>query len=329
MAHDCHAAELAFSEQNDPGALWQQSEHIRQQRQLHPSGAVTATVRHAGLRPGHRPAPKGQTHDQQLMSEAHLGAIHNQAYFTERGRGLVRPPTGHRLIPFPHVHGGIGQKAFQATPKTRALPMTKGAGLIWCPSSNIYMLGRTTEVRELAAQERVALGSDSRLSGGCDLLEELRVASEVAGMDGAALLPLVTAHAARMLRLAEVGTRQHGAVADLLVLPACRKLFELAAPVSAVPGLQGAAVPVPAASGMGLSVNVSRVAVRMVMRAARALYADPYYALAFAAGGTRAACIQVDGHGKLLEQTMALRLRPCSIQEPGVGMLPFHHSAYV
>jgi cytosine/adenosine deaminase-related metal-dependent hydrolase len=202
----------------------------------------------------------------------------------------------------------------------RALLLTKGAGLIWCPSSNLFMLGHTAEVRELTSQGRVALGSDSRLSGERDLLEELRVACEATAMDGAALLPLVTTYAARLLRVSAVGTLRPGALADLLVLPASRKLFELNPSTSGGPHAQYATAAEPSPPARGMCANVSRSAVRLVMRAGRALYADPQYAPAFDAGGTRAACIQVDGHGKLLERSLVSRLRLCSIQEPGVAL---------
>ena len=48
-----------------------------------------------------------------------------------------------------------------------------GAGLIWCPSSNLHLFGATADVTALIAQGRVALGSDSRLSGEADLLRRV------------------------------------------------------------------------------------------------------------------------------------------------------------
>jgi len=198
----------------------------------------------------------------------------------------------------------------------RALLLAKGSGLIWCPSSNVFLLGATAQVRELAEHGRVALGSDSRLSGDRDLLEELRVARAATGMDASSLLPLVTTHAARMLRLAGVGVLRAGALADLLVLPAAKTLFEgeQAAPTTC--SVPGAAASSPLATGT--NAGISRSAVRLVMRAGRALYADPCYAPAFGNRDTSAGRIEVDGCEKLLERTQLERLRMCSIQEPGV-----------
>ena len=181
------------------------------------------------------------------------------------------------------------------TPADRALLLARGAGLIWCPSSNLFMLGATAEITELAAHGRVALGTDSRLSGERDLLDELRAAHAATGMSANALLPLVTTNAARLLRLPDLGVRRPGALADLLILPAGPTPLE----------------PSPAA-------DLSRTSVRLVMRAGRVLYADPCYASAFTATGVTARPISVDGCEKLLQRTHYDRLRACSIQEPGV-----------
>jgi cytosine/adenosine deaminase-related metal-dependent hydrolase len=98
------------------------------------------------------------------------------------------------------------------------------AGLIWCPSSNLHLFGKTAEVAELAALGRVALGTDSRLSGARDLLDEVRVAREVGGLDDGTLESLVTRDGARLLRLADRGELRAGARADILILPARTRL---------------------------------------------------------------------------------------------------------
>ncbi|MFQ3566450.1 MAG: hypothetical protein SNJ59_05580 [Aggregatilineales bacterium] len=47
-------------------------------------------------------------------------------------------------------------------------------GLVWCPTTNLYLLGQTANVaRWHACGGRVALGSDSRLTADGDLLDEL------------------------------------------------------------------------------------------------------------------------------------------------------------
>lgn len=50
-------------------------------------------------------------------------------------------------------------------------------GLVWCPTTNLYLLGQTADVaRWRACGGRVALGSDSRLTADGDLLDELAAA---------------------------------------------------------------------------------------------------------------------------------------------------------
>jgi cytosine/adenosine deaminase-related metal-dependent hydrolase len=98
------------------------------------------------------------------------------------------------------------------------------AGLIWCPSSNLHLFGKTADVAELAAQGRVALGSDSRLSGVGDLLDELRVAGQLGVVDDRSLQSLVTSASARLLRLPDRGELRARSRADILILPARTRL---------------------------------------------------------------------------------------------------------
>jgi cytosine/adenosine deaminase-related metal-dependent hydrolase len=49
----------------------------------------------------------------------------------------------------------------------------RGASIVWCPSSNLFTLGRTLDA---SAQDGVALGTDSALTGAGDMLDELAVA---------------------------------------------------------------------------------------------------------------------------------------------------------
>jgi hypothetical protein len=57
-------------------------------------------------------------------------------------------------------------------------------------------------LRKLFAVGRLTLGTDSRLSGARDLLEELRVAALYSDFSAQELLQMVTVHARRLLRTA-------------------------------------------------------------------------------------------------------------------------------
>ena len=163
-----------------------------------------------------------------------------------------------------------------------------GAGLIWCPSSNSRLFGRTAEVSELVRRGRVALGTDSRFSGSRDLLCELRAVRETSALEAGTLESLVTRDAAALLRLADRGALKIGARADLLVLPA----------------------------GMALS-NASRADVRLVVLGGRALYADADYAR-LVAPATQWTAVRVDGKPKMLESGLVAALCAATVGEPGL-----------
>jgi cytosine/adenosine deaminase-related metal-dependent hydrolase len=97
-----------------------------------------------------------------------------------------------------------------------------GAALVWCPASNLTMLGRTLCPRRLFAAGRLAIGSDSRISGSHDLLHELRIAAQHSDLAPAELLRAVTADASRVLAMPDVGDLKPGQRADLLIVRADR-----------------------------------------------------------------------------------------------------------
>src|SRR5262249_3998280 len=98
-----------------------------------------------------------------------------------------------------------------------------GAGLVWCPASNAFLFGRTAGIRPLAeadgGRDAIALGSDSRLTGAGDLLDELRAARATGCAAPAELVAMVTTNAARLLRLRYAGRFVVGGPADLIVVP--------------------------------------------------------------------------------------------------------------
>lgn len=165
-----------------------------------------------------------------------------------------------------------------------------GAGLIWCPSSNLHLFGRTLDVEALSTRGLVALGSDSRLSGARDLLAELRVARVCSGFDEARLEALVTERAAKLLRQTDRGRLEPGMLADLLALPAGVRLFE-----------------------------ATRADVQLVMVGGRVRYADPEYAETV---GDRMVEVRVDGTKKCLLESLVARLRKAKVHEPGLTLSP-------
>jgi cytosine/adenosine deaminase-related metal-dependent hydrolase len=166
----------------------------------------------------------------------------------------------------------------------------RGAGLIWCPSSNLRLFGRTAEVADLHRYGRVALGTDSRLSGARDLLSELRVAREASSFDDAALEAMVTRDAASLLRLTDRGTLRVGARADILVLP----------------------------GGLPLT-RATRADIRLVVLGGMARYADADYA-DMMRSRAHWADVTVDGSPKRLERSLAAAVSSAEVSEPGLEL---------
>jgi cytosine/adenosine deaminase-related metal-dependent hydrolase len=103
------------------------------------------------------------------------------------------------------------------------LAKERGASLIWCPSSNLFLLGRTLTGATLRSGLPVALGSDSALTAQGDLLDEIRVARRVSRLPSAMIYRMVTSEAARILRLhGGAGSLVPSGPADLIAIPDTR-----------------------------------------------------------------------------------------------------------
>ena len=93
------------------------------------------------------------------------------------------------------------------------------AGLVWCPTSNIFLFGRTFSAAEIRGFPRVALGSDSPLTAAGDLLDEVSSARRLLDASPVDLYHYVTQQAANILALRNgEGTVRVGAIADLIAV---------------------------------------------------------------------------------------------------------------
>lgn len=103
-----------------------------------------------------------------------------------------------------------------------SLAKKKGAALVWCPSSNLFLFGQTLGPAAFRCGIPMALGTDSPLTAQGDLLDELRVALQASRLPKARLYRMVTDQAARVLRLDDgAGQLAAGASADLAVFRDC------------------------------------------------------------------------------------------------------------
>jgi cytosine/adenosine deaminase-related metal-dependent hydrolase len=98
-----------------------------------------------------------------------------------------------------------------------------GAAIVWCPSSNLFLFGRTAPAALLADGIDVLLGSDSLLTGAGDLLDELHQARALGIVADSRLEAAVAEVAARRLGL-PAPSLDPGAPADLVIL--ARPLLE-------------------------------------------------------------------------------------------------------
>ena len=94
--------------------------------------------------------------------------------------------------------------------------VSKKAALAWCPSSNMSLFGRTAPVEKLVGRIPIALGTDSAISGGSDLLHEMRVARKLKSFSAKQILDMVTIIPARVLDI-ESGKIEIGRDADLFL----------------------------------------------------------------------------------------------------------------
>ena len=92
-----------------------------------------------------------------------------------------------------------------------------GASLVWCPASNLRLFGKTANLVELGGRLRIALGTDSTLTGSPTLLDEMRVAAGTGLATAEEILGFVTVGADHIFRMG-AGRIVEGAVADLLVV---------------------------------------------------------------------------------------------------------------
>ncbi len=91
------------------------------------------------------------------------------------------------------------------------------AAFVWCPTSNLFLYGRTSPPELFESGIDVLLGTDSLLSGAGTLLDELRTAHEVGRLDEDRLVGAVGEVAARRLGLPEP-TLEPGGVGDVVFL---------------------------------------------------------------------------------------------------------------
>lgn len=198
------------------------------------------------------PAPAGWSHSLALDGEAAVRASRQAA---AGGLWVVHAAEGvdaaaglefERLDALGCIDAGsLLVHGLGLSPAQQRRLVDAGGAVAWCPGSNLHLFGRTLDPAWLAEQGRLVLGSDSRISGGRDLLAELALARALTGWREERLEAWVTTVAAQCLGLQDRGRLAPGLRADLIALPA----------------------------GLPLSA-ATRADLRLVVVAGRVLYAD-------------------------------------------------------
>lgn len=178
----------------------------------------------------------------------------------------------------------------------RRLAIATGMGLVACPISNHRLLGRTGPIRDFAAAGQAALGSDSRLTGGRDLLAELHFAWTAGLASSTELLNMVGVGAARLCGEPSRGRLAAGLPADLVVI----------ADDGRPPAAQ--------------LCTLQRSSLRLVLRGGRPRVADPDFGPLFAATQTPWHAVVLDGRPKLVASDLLTPLIAAGIGEPGLDL---------
>jgi cytosine/adenosine deaminase-related metal-dependent hydrolase len=256
-----------------------------------------------------------------LSLERHPVGAHGEPGGDVRERCLATPPTVPFMI---HVGEGVDDAAVRElarleelgclrrntvlvhgvalTPRDWERVVASGASLVWCPASNAFLFRRTAPVRHFldasaGASAHVCLGSDSRVTGARDLLDELRAAAAVMPVTPRELFRMVTTAPARILHLHEAGRIAIGGPADLVVVPSTKR---------------------DAADAL---FATSRRDISLVMIDGRPLVGSPAFEAVFGARRARTRALLVDGVERVAESTLARAIARCPITESGVESL--------
>jgi cytosine/adenosine deaminase-related metal-dependent hydrolase len=94
----------------------------------------------------------------------------------------------------------------------------QNASVVWCPSSNTFMFGKTAPIGNIKKEVRVTLGSDSTLTGQPTFFDEIRAARETGCATEYEIYDMVTAKAANIFNL-PTPVIAHAQIADFFISP--------------------------------------------------------------------------------------------------------------
>jgi cytosine/adenosine deaminase-related metal-dependent hydrolase len=126
--------------------------------------------------------------------------------------------------------GGLGDHSvlihgIAFSEKDMDLIKKKNASVVWCADSNMFMFNKTTNIKMLLDKKiNVCIGTDSPMSGGENLLYEMRFGQELykklygKELDSELIYKMVTVNPAKAFKLHDSGDIRPGNIADLIVV---------------------------------------------------------------------------------------------------------------
>jgi cytosine/adenosine deaminase-related metal-dependent hydrolase len=89
--------------------------------------------------------------------------------------------------------------------------------LIWCPDSNYFLIGETVRIDKLKGHTKILFGTDSTVSAGWNLWEQLRLARKENALSDEELFDALTVTPAGVWHLPQKGKLQKGFSADMVI----------------------------------------------------------------------------------------------------------------
>ncbi len=104
-------------------------------------------------------------------------------------------------------------------PSDLQILQARKCSIVWCPSSNLFIYGRTLPLHALTASLPIALGTDSALTADGDMVDEIRGARSIPQVSMERIFEMVTTRAASIFRLPKgSGEIQEHGPADLIAI---------------------------------------------------------------------------------------------------------------
>ena len=162
-------------------------------------------------------------------------ALHSVAFEKNWKRSLLNPLTREMIVM--HVGEGMDEvsireidELIRANVFRKKIVAVHGvamnidqarhfAGLVWCPSSNYFLFGKTADLPSLAGKISLLFGTDSTLTSTWNAWEQFREALSSGLASEEQLVDMLTGNAAKFWKLDE-------GRADLLLIRAGKKVFD-------------------------------------------------------------------------------------------------------